>query len=170
MGGGGFDDDEEEGEESLSSIKLTIHAPLVINGSGNLVAHDSSAAANAIALGVVNALRQLSMGQHGIPMIDEQGRPRPLTVEVLAETDVDGHNNVVGEKAVLARMMDMRNAAKERAAAMEASAKVKAEEAQNIMIEDGVLVKAEKGESKKRDHIFGEDCAMEVDSKRYRHT
>lgn len=42
------------------------------------------------------------MGEHGIPMIDENGRPRPIKVEVRAETRVDGSKNVVGEKAVIA--------------------------------------------------------------------
>ena len=42
------------------------------------------------------------MGADGIPMIDENGRPRPIKVEVMAETTIEGSKNVVGEKAVLA--------------------------------------------------------------------
>lgn len=41
-------------------------------------------------------------------MIDEQGRPRPLGVEVIAEMRVEGSQNVVGERAVLARMLDLK--------------------------------------------------------------
>ena len=43
----------------------------------------------------------MSMNGFGIPMIDENGRPRPISVEVQAETRVEGSRNVVGEKAVL---------------------------------------------------------------------
>lgn len=41
------------------------------------------------------------MGASGVPMIDEEGRPRPIKVQVTAETRVEGCRNVVGEKAVL---------------------------------------------------------------------
>lgn len=34
-------------------------------------------------------------------MIDENGRPRPLKVDVKAEVTVQGNKNVVGEQAVL---------------------------------------------------------------------
>lgn len=38
----------------------------------------------------------------GLPMIDEEGRPRPVKCDVDADIYVDGSNNVIGEKAVLA--------------------------------------------------------------------
>lgn len=40
-----------------------------------------------------------------MPMIDEKGRPRPIEVEVMAKTRVEGSKNVVGEKAVLAAVV-----------------------------------------------------------------
>lgn len=52
-------------------------------------------------LAVVSALKQISMGGSGVPMIDEEGRPRPVKVHVMAETRVQGCRNVVGERAVL---------------------------------------------------------------------
>lgn len=52
-------------------------------------------------MAIVDALKQMSMGS-GVPMIDEEGRPRPILVEVMAVTRIDGSKNVVGEKAVLA--------------------------------------------------------------------
>ena len=33
-------------------------------------------------------------------MIDEEGRPRPILVEVNADVKIDGSKNVVGERAV----------------------------------------------------------------------
>lgn len=38
-------------------------------------------------------------------MIDENGRPRPLKVDVKAEITVEGSKNVVGEQAVLGSVM-----------------------------------------------------------------
>lgn len=112
------DEDEEpflaEDSTALSRINITIRSPIIITGNANLIACDAAATANAIALGVVQSLRQLSMGQHGIPMIDEQGRPRPLGVEVIAEMRVEGSQNVVGERAVLARMLDLKEKAAKR--------------------------------------------------------
>lgn len=97
------DEEEEEGPENdvpgekLSSIKITIKCPLFIKGDGNLVAIDTAASANKIATGVVGALRSMSMSGHGVPMIDEEGRPRPITVTAIAEVNIEGSKNVVGD-------------------------------------------------------------------------
>ncbi|KAG0649557.1 hypothetical protein D0Z07_3818 [Hyphodiscus hymeniophilus] len=93
-----FDDDDER----LSSIHLRINTPLTVKGDHNLIAVDAALSASKIAGAVVSALKQMSMDEHGIPMIDENGRPRSIKVEVRAETAIDGSKNVVGEKAVLA--------------------------------------------------------------------
>ena len=37
-------------------------------------------------------------------MIDEEGRPRPIKVDIAAELKIDGSRNVIGEQAVLARV------------------------------------------------------------------
>ncbi len=54
-------------------------------------------AANKIAQGVVSALKAMSMSGHGVPMIDEDGRPRPITVTAVAEVQIRGSKNVVGQ-------------------------------------------------------------------------
>jgi len=36
------------------------------------------------------------MSGHGVPMIDEDGRPRPITVNAVAEVHVRGSRNVLG--------------------------------------------------------------------------
>jgi hypothetical protein len=38
------------------------------------------------------------MSGHGVPMIDEEGRPRPIAVTAIAEVKIEGSKNVVGEK------------------------------------------------------------------------
>lgn len=52
-------------------------------------------------------------------MIDEDGRPRPIEVQIHAEITIDGARNVIGEKAVLGSMTGM-------------NAKRKAEEGKNV--------------------------------------
>lgn len=93
----GSDFDEEEG----SPIHIIISTPLVLKGDNNLIAVDPATQSSKIAMAVVQALKQLSHGADGIPMIDENGRPRPLKVDVKAEVTVQGNKNVVGEQAVL---------------------------------------------------------------------
>ncbi|KAE9376921.1 hypothetical protein N431DRAFT_555214 [Stipitochalara longipes BDJ] len=99
-----YSEDEEDGDEGgqdeslLSAIKITIRCPLTIKGDHNLVAVDTALSANKIAQGVVGALKAMSMSGHGVPMIDEDGRPRPITVTAVAEVTITGSKNVVGEK------------------------------------------------------------------------
>ena len=107
-----FDGDEEEEEEEendhqpqpLPEIHLSISTPLTIDGDDNRIAVDASASASKIAAAVVQALKQMTAEGMGVPMIDEDGKPRPLKFEVVAETRVTGNKNVVGERAVLGTM------------------------------------------------------------------
>jgi len=93
------DPDDDDNEDS--NIVLRISAPLKITGDGNLITVDPSQAAARISLGVVQAVRQISLSDSGIPMVDHEGRPRPLKVVVKAETEIKGSKNLVGEKAVM---------------------------------------------------------------------
>jgi hypothetical protein len=97
-----FEASDDEDDERLPSIHLRINTPLTVKGDHNLIAVDASLSASKIAMAVVGALKQMSMSRNGIPMIDENGRPRTIKVEVMAETRVEGSKNVVGEKAVIA--------------------------------------------------------------------
>uniref|UniRef100_A0A1Y1N2U9 Uncharacterized protein n=1 Tax=Photinus pyralis TaxID=7054 RepID=A0A1Y1N2U9_PHOPY len=40
-------------------------------------------------------------GQCGIPMVDEDGRPRPIKIRVDASTEVVGADNVVGHEEII---------------------------------------------------------------------
>ncbi|CAG8977332.1 hypothetical protein HYALB_00009204 [Hymenoscyphus albidus] len=96
------DREVEEGSR-LSSIKLTINTPLVVKGDGNLVHVDVAANASKVAMAVVSAFRQISSSAGGVPMIDQDGQPRPIDITVSAGVQVSGGNNVVGEKAILSK-------------------------------------------------------------------
>ncbi|KAI9738955.1 MAG: hypothetical protein M1818_005269 [Claussenomyces sp. TS43310] len=94
---------EDEAATSLSSCPFTIKisAPVTVSGSSNLLAFSPTHHATAIAHGLVAALKDVSMSKAGIPMIDEDGRPRPIELRVNAAVSVDGARNVLGERAVL---------------------------------------------------------------------
>ncbi|OAA33031.1 hypothetical protein AAL_00496 [Moelleriella libera RCEF 2490] len=91
-----FDDDEAQ-----SPIHLRINTSVRVNSNNNVVCMRDTPAehANAIARAVVRALQENSSGQCGIPMIDEDGRPRPVKIEVDAGMDVLGADNVVGNES-----------------------------------------------------------------------
>jgi len=96
-----FPEPEEYAEaQNLSAITITIHCPLHIKGDGNIVAVDTSVSVGKIAQGVVSSLKQMSMSGHGVPMIDQDGRPRPITINAKAEVKVTGCKNVIGEQGL----------------------------------------------------------------------
>jgi hypothetical protein len=97
------DSEDENSPKKLSEIHLKINTPLLIQGNNNHISIDTSVNAAKISLAVVNALRQMSNASGGVPMIDEDGRPRPIKIDVAAETRVVGSGNVVGDKAVSAK-------------------------------------------------------------------
>ncbi|TVY50152.1 hypothetical protein LOCC1_G000073 [Lachnellula occidentalis] len=96
-------DDENEEEPRLSEIRITVNTPLMITGDGNSVSVDVALNASKVSAAVVAALRGMSTVAGGVPMIDGDGRPRPITMEVTAEIKVEGSNNVVGDKAILSK-------------------------------------------------------------------
>ncbi|KOS18700.1 hypothetical protein ESCO_000962 [Escovopsis weberi] len=104
------DDDELNSEGGFSPICLRINTSVVVNSSNNLIClFDTPAShANAIAKAVVQAIQENSSGQCGIPMIDEDGRPRPLKIEVDAGITVDGANNVIGSEEMIHKVLEAR--------------------------------------------------------------
>lgn len=106
----GQDDGDEEDAEPLSPISLRINTSVNVTKSDNLVCLPSTPAANAnaIAKAVVHAIQQSSSGQCGIPMIDEDGRPRPVNIEVDAGIVVDGDGNIVGDEKMVHKVLIQR--------------------------------------------------------------
>ncbi|PFH59243.1 hypothetical protein XA68_12614 [Ophiocordyceps unilateralis] len=98
------DDSSVDSDEALSAINLSINTSVTVSSNNNTVClADPASNANAIAHAVVKALQDGSAGQCGIPMIDEDGRPRPLRIHVDAALTVKGAGNIVGnESAVVA--------------------------------------------------------------------
>lgn len=96
-------EDEADSEEGQSPISLRINTSIRISSHNNIVCFNDTPSehANAIARAVVVALQENSSGQCGIPMIDEDGRPRPVRIEVDAGVEVQGSGNVVGNEKIV---------------------------------------------------------------------
>ncbi|KAF5131528.1 hypothetical protein E5D57_007883 [Metarhizium anisopliae] len=90
-------------DEALSSIRLHINAAVEVLGDSNCVSISESPAdrANAIARAILNTIKENSSGQCGIPMVDEDGRPRPIKIKVDASTEVLGADNVVAHEEII---------------------------------------------------------------------
>ncbi|KAG5949702.1 hypothetical protein E4U60_002240 [Claviceps pazoutovae] len=93
-------DTEADADDSPSGILLRINSSVRISSNNNHVCINETPSqhANAIARAVVHAIQENSAGQCGIPMIDEDGRPRPVRIEVDAGLEVHGEGNVVGHE------------------------------------------------------------------------
>ncbi|TQS37207.1 hypothetical protein Golomagni_02326 [Golovinomyces magnicellulatus] len=87
--------------DEISPIELNIRIPMTITGDDNRVNSDPSASANKIAIGIMHALKTVSMNGSGLPMIDDNGRPRPIKIDVAAGVNVDGSRNVIGDAAAV---------------------------------------------------------------------
>lgn len=87
----------DDDEESQSPINLRINTSLKVTSSNNVVCFTESPAdhANAIARAVIRAMEEHSAGRCGIPMIDEDGAPRPINIEVDAGITIEGEGNLV---------------------------------------------------------------------------
>ncbi|PHH67218.1 hypothetical protein CDD81_2987 [Ophiocordyceps australis] len=98
--------DRPADDDTVSPISMYINTSVHVVNNKNLVAlaDTPSTHANAISQAVTKALRENSSGQCGIPMIDEDGRPRPLQVHVEAGIIVEGSENIVGSEAAVCSM------------------------------------------------------------------
>ncbi|KAI9171335.1 hypothetical protein HJFPF1_00817 [Paramyrothecium foliicola] len=107
--------DAAEGQdetEGMSPISLRINTSVNVSKSNNLICLAATPAdhANAIAQAVVQAIQRNSSGQCGIPMIDEDGRPRPVNIEVDASMVVEGSGNVIGgQDAIMEALRERRS-------------------------------------------------------------
>lgn len=113
-----WDDDHSECEDLKSPITVRINAGLRISSNHNVVALATSPGdlCAQISKSVVAGMREASGGV-GIPMIDEDGHPRPLRIEVDAGLDINGVGNVVGSEEVVVEISRLRADASARRAA-----------------------------------------------------
>lgn len=91
-----FDDEAE----MLSSITINIKAVILVKGNNNTISVDPAITGSKLAVAVVSGLRQMGGSNLGVPMIDENGRPRPITVDVDGTIKVEGSENLMGDRAV----------------------------------------------------------------------
>ncbi|KAI9897543.1 hypothetical protein N3K66_007399 [Trichothecium roseum] len=110
----GVDADADADVDGPSPISLRINTSVSISRNQNLVCLGDSPRqhAAAIARAVVEAFRESSCG--GIPMIDEDGRPRPVNVEVEAGMTVEGTGNIIGTESVVLEVLRQRAAVRKR--------------------------------------------------------
>ncbi|QPH01204.1 hypothetical protein C2857_005403 [Epichloe festucae Fl1] len=101
------DDGTCSDDPQQSSIAFRINTSVRVSSNDNYVCINETPAehANAIARAVVHAIQENSSGQCGIPMIDEDGRPRPVRIEVDAGLEVHGQGNVVGNENFVTQVL-----------------------------------------------------------------
>ncbi|KAN0117377.1 hypothetical protein V8E51_003354 [Hyaloscypha variabilis] len=99
-----YSDDEEDGDEEgqngsvPSAIKLHVKCPLSVNGDHNIVGVDTAVNVTRVAQGIFKALKEMGVNGHGVPLVDEDGRPRPITITASAEITITGSKNFVNDK------------------------------------------------------------------------
>ena len=104
------DGPDDESPTSMSPLSLRIDTSISISKSNNLVCLADSPAnhATAIAEAVVQAIQKHSSGSCGIPMIDGDGNPRHIKIEVDAGMVVDGMGNVIGNEKIIDEVLRQR--------------------------------------------------------------
>lgn len=112
-----LEDTDETETQSTSSISLRINTSINIAKDNNLICIRSTPDqhAKSIAHAVVKAMQESSSGQCGIPMIDEDGRPRPINIEVDASMVIEGSGNVLGDESVINEAIRQRSLRRRRA-------------------------------------------------------
>lgn len=107
-----FEESDDEESRKLSSVTISIENPIHITGDNNLLSIDPGLSGSKMALSIIAGLKQMSGASGGVPMIDEDGHPRPIRIEVKAETKIEGSKNVIGDRAVFSSMMAAASAKK----------------------------------------------------------
>lgn len=91
-------DDVDDDVDDRSPIELRIMTTVQVEGDNNAILLTASPAehAKAIAEAVTAMIRQAGGMNGGIPMIDEDGRPRPFKITISAGMNIEGSGNVLG--------------------------------------------------------------------------
>lgn len=102
---------DSEGDGDRSAITVRISTAVRVTGDHNIICLkvDPAETARFVAQAVTKVLRGGGAEERGgIPMIDEEGRPRPLKIEIEAGTEVHGEGNVLGGEEVVMRALGKR--------------------------------------------------------------
>lgn len=94
------EEDMDDQDDGHSPINLRISTALRIHGDSNAILMSTAPVdhAKAVAQTVVSAIRQCSDVNGGLPMIDEEGRPRPVNISVDAGLSIKGSGNILGNE------------------------------------------------------------------------
>ncbi|KAK4068652.1 hypothetical protein Purlil1_13756 [Purpureocillium lilacinum] len=93
-----------------SAIVLCIDTDIKVTNNNNILCIKDTPADNAkeIAEAIVKAMRDYSAANMGLPMIDEEGRPRPVEVKVNAGVALEGSNNFLGCKETVNQYLEQK--------------------------------------------------------------
>ncbi|GKT63507.1 hypothetical protein ColTof3_10846 [Colletotrichum tofieldiae] len=96
----------DDGVEESSPISLRISTRIKVASDGNLIALPCAPTdqANSIAKAIIEAIQGRDWVA-GFPMIDENGRPRPLKLEIDAGMTVEGSSNVIGTESAISQFL-----------------------------------------------------------------
>lgn len=99
-------DEYEDEQGSRSEITIAVSTAVRVRGDENIVCTEDARrhpaeTARAVAEAVARAITR----EGAVPMIDEEGRPRPLRIEIDAGVEVRGEGNVLGGREVVMRAL-----------------------------------------------------------------
>ncbi|KAF3769229.1 hypothetical protein M406DRAFT_327620 [Cryphonectria parasitica EP155] len=110
-------DGDEDDDGNHSTVTVRISTAIRVSGGGNIISIPTNPAESArlVAETVTRTIGQSEAAENGgIPMIDEEGRPRPLRIEIEAGIEVNGEGNVMGgEDVVMKAVLGKRRRAEE---------------------------------------------------------
>lgn len=89
---------DDDDDDNRSPIELRITTTVQVEGDNNAILLTATPAEHAkvITEAVTATIRQAAGMNGGIPMIDEEGRPRPFRICVSAGMNIEGSGNVLG--------------------------------------------------------------------------
>lgn len=102
--------DDVDDDDDRSPIELRITTTVQVEGDNNAILLTATPAEHArvITEAVTATVRQAGGLNDGIPMIDEEGRPRPFRISVSAGMNIEGSGNVLGNADHVMRFLGKR--------------------------------------------------------------
>lgn len=98
-------DSDDDDDDDFGPLNIHIIAPTIILGHNNICSVDPANIAARVSASIASAISRLGGGAvDGIPMIDGEGNPRKIQVDVDVATRIEGDGNLVGDAAVVGRI------------------------------------------------------------------
>lgn len=101
---------DDDDDDNRSPIELRITTTVQVEGDNNAILLTATPAEHAkvITEAVTATIHQAAGMNGGIPMIDEEGRPRPFRIFVSAGMNIEGSGNVLGNADHVMRFVGKR--------------------------------------------------------------